>query len=303
MIHIDYQGGVHGNYLEFICNVAAGVEVGGLPFNKLGASHKKFYKSKQIFYSGHYSYSNLPFTFDKIISIQIDTTDLLHLQQISLLRAGDYNYDNDLLEINTFNKLNNIHYKWVLDTLIDNFFVNQVRRSYNAVKDTSWPDINNIDDFKKLPIGIQQECLTVHKLKLLELSDEFPDCPRDVLREFFQIGFANPEKSGFIVKQQQVKYNSAHHIHIFPFKCFYDLDQFLIEINKLVDWAQLNFNDYNKIELIHKEFLNRNPYKDSKNKCDNIIKQLMSDNFIKLSKLNLVEEAYINAMLNREYFT
>jgi organic radical activating enzyme len=36
--------------------------------------------------------------------------------------------------------------------------------TYNAVRDPSWPDCNNIDDFYKLPDYIQQECQTVHRM-------------------------------------------------------------------------------------------------------------------------------------------
>lgn len=303
MIHVDFQGGAHGHYLEFVCNVIAGVAVDGLPFSKLGASHNKRYKSQKIFYADHYSYNNAPFTFDKIVSIQIDTTDLLQLQQISLLRAGGWNIDNNLLEIDTFNKLNTSSYERVLDTLTDNFFVNQVRQSYNAVKDTSWPDINTLDDFKKLPTWIQDECRIQHNLKLLELSSELPDCPREVLREFFQIGFENPMKMGFMVRQQRdLKYNESLQVYVFPFSCFYDTTQFLLEIKKLVDWAQLSYNCQDRIIKIHEEFLIRQPYKDSKHKCDNLVEQLLTNNSVTLPALTMIEEAYINAKLKWNYF-
>ena len=81
MIHIDFQGGAHGNYLEFVCNKIVGATVGS-PFNSLGASHAKHYTGKKMFYADHYSFWPKPFKFDKIISIQIDTDDLLQLQQI-----------------------------------------------------------------------------------------------------------------------------------------------------------------------------------------------------------------------------
>ena len=126
MIHIDFQGGAHGNYLEFVCNKIVGATVGS-PFNSLGASHAKHYTGKKMFYADHYSFWPKPFKFDKIISIQIDTDDLLQLQQISLLRAGDFGYDNNQLEINTYNKLNTREYKWVLENIVQNFFANQIQ--------------------------------------------------------------------------------------------------------------------------------------------------------------------------------
>lgn len=303
MIHIDFQGGSHGHYLEFVCNSIAGIQSDNeLPFTSTGTSHNKSYQSKKLFYCGHYSYDPVPFTYNKIISIQFTTEDLLQIQQISLLRAGEYNYDNNRLEINTFNKLNNINYKWVLDNIIDNFFCNQIKNSYDSVKDQSWPDVNNLTDFNNLPIWIQNECKIQHNLKLLELSSELPDCPREVLREFFQIGFENPKSMGFMARQLDIKYNESLQVHIFPFSCFYDTDQYLLEIKKLADWAQLSYNCKDRIIKMHEEFLIRQPYKNSKHKCDILLKQLLENKNIILPELDLLEEAYINAKLGWNYF-
>ena len=224
MIHIDFQGGAHGNYLEFVCNKIAGVvEPGALPFNSLGASHNKPYQSPQVFTAWHYSYtlhSEYPKLFHKIVSIHIKPNDLLALTQVSLLRAGNHGYDNDQLEVDTFNKLNNKTYRWVLEQLIDGFFTDQIRRSYDAVKDPSWPEVNNLDDFNQLPEHIRTECIQQHGLVLLELSEDKPDCPRSVLREFFKIGFQTPEQQGFLQQQNKAIYSSEDDVYVFPFKCF-----------------------------------------------------------------------------------
>jgi hypothetical protein len=132
-IDIDFQGGSHGNFLEFACNKLIGVSV-GLPFNSFGASHKKQYSGEKLFFTDHYSFwSKASFQSTKIISIQIDIDDLLPLQQISLLRAGPggggYGYDNEFLEIDTYNKLNNSDYRWVLEQLMTGFFKNQIKES------------------------------------------------------------------------------------------------------------------------------------------------------------------------------
>ena len=125
MTYIDFQGGAHGNYLEFICNkFLAKVKTAGLPFNSLGASHSKEYTSDIVFKADHYfEYRGVKteFTNSKIISIQINHDDLLPLSSISSLRAGDYNINNNQLEINTYNKWNNENYKWTLDNLINGF--------------------------------------------------------------------------------------------------------------------------------------------------------------------------------------
>lgn len=185
MIYIDFQGGSHGNFLEFACNTAlAGVKSTELPFNHLGASHEKTYDGNVLFESNHYFSHDTKFTNSQIISVKISYEDLLPLSSISLLRAGDRQLNNDELEINTYTKLNNDDYRWVLDNIINKFSRNQVQESYNAVKDESWPLVSTLEDFKNLPKWIQDECLTQHNLHLVELSEINPDCPRWVLREF-----------------------------------------------------------------------------------------------------------------------
>lgn len=302
MIHIDFQAGAHGQYLEFVCNKILGLTE-GMPFNSFGSSHDKMYTGKKIFYANQYSWSfgSIPFRSNKIISIQIGIDDLLPLQQISLLRAGDLNHDVDYLEINTYNKFNTYQYRWVLEEIISAFFANQIQNSYNAVKDPSWPDVTTVDEFESLPEKIKKECREQHKLTLLTLSSDYPDCPKSILREFFQIGFAHPEKNGFIVRQQ-VKYDSTKQVHQFPFSCFYNMNNFLQEIKKIAEWAEILYTCQDDVQELHNEFLKRQPYKNSKFKCDNIIKQIQNNKVLEFGHLNLIEEAYINAKLGWNYF-
>jgi hypothetical protein len=301
MICIDFQGGAHGNYLEFVCNKIAGRTI-GLPFNDAGASHNKQYIKPKLFFRDHYSFSPIPFVSKKVISIQIVPDDLLALQQISLLRAGDYGYDSDKLEINTYNKLNNNNYRWVLDQLINSFFKNQIKESYNAVKDPGWPEIDNLSDYVQLPQWIQDECKNIHNLNLLELNENNPDCPRHVLREFFQIGFSNPEQHGFIARQKQIIYPCDFDVFVFPFSCFYNMEQFLYQTQKIAHWADLVYNCQSEIEELHNEFFQKQPYRNSNTKCDNLVQQLQIDKNLMLPKLDLLEEAYINTKLGQNYF-
>ena len=302
MIHIDFYPGAHGNYLEFVCNKIAGVAV-GLPFNSLGASHNKNYVGEKMFNAHHYSYGPTPveFEFDKIISIQLDKNDLLSFCQGLLLRGGDYGYDNNQLEIDTYNKFNTIKHRWALDMIIQNFFTNQVRDSYNAVRDPSWPDVTTIEEFEQLPESIKKECIEQHKLELLELSPERPDCPRSVLREFFQIGFQSGDQHGMLIRQNQLEYNESAQLYVFPFWLFYNKTNFLREIEKVAAWAGIAYNCQQDIEQLHDEFLKRQPYKNSKNKCDTIIMQIQN-NKVNLPTVDLLEEAYINAKLGWNYF-
>jgi hypothetical protein len=300
MIHIDFQGGSHGNYLEFVCNKMAGLTV-GTPFNSLGASHAKHYVGKEMFVADHYSFWPRPFVSDKIISVQIDVDDLLPLQQISLLRAGGFEYNNDHLEIDTYNKLNNWQYQWVLDNILQGFFTDQIQKSYDAIKDSSWPNVTTLDEFKNLPVKIKQECIEQHGLVLLELSPTSPDCPREILREFFQIGFQQPKQHGFIVRQNQMKYDTTKQVYYFPFSCFYNKIEFLQQLKKIAEWSEILYTCEQDIEQLHDEFLSKQSYQNSKSKCNDIISKIKTHQVI-TQKVDLLEEAYINAKLGWNYF-
>ena len=306
MIFIDFNGGTHGNYLEYVCNaILAQVPVDDLPFNTLGAAHKKPYLSPPVFCADHYferQGTDTQLVNSKIISIQFTNDDLLPLLMISLLRAGDYNLDNDKLEINTYHKLNNPDYKDQLETTINSFFRDQIAQDYSAVKDPSWPAVTNLDEFKNLPNWIQNECRHQHNLVIKELSPESPDCPRYILREFFKIAFRNPEQSGLVIKQKKMKYDITNSVHIFPYSAFYDSDRFKDEIVKIANWGNFKLGSLQQLMSVHAEFLSRQPYKHVKIKCDTILQNITNHctNVI-LPKLELMEESYISAKLELCY--
>jgi len=301
MIAIDFQAGAHGNFLEFVCNKAVGVGVVGSPFNARGAAHHKRYIGKKLFHANHYSFlpslgGALP---PHVISIQITHDDLLPLSQISLLRAGDLALDNNDLDVNTYHKLNNVNYRWVLDNLISKFFEGQVSRSFDAIRDPSWPKITTVNEFKQLPQHIQQECRDVHNLELLELSDMTPDCPRHILGEFFEIGFVDSQNHGFMTQQQRMQYQDRD-VYVFPFASFYNTELFVQQINAIIKWANLIAIDISNIVQLHKEFLTKQPYACSKQKCDLIVQQCITNDDFDLPTVTLMEESYINAQLTRQ---
>jgi hypothetical protein len=235
---------------------------------------------------------------DKVVSIQVTENDLLPLCQISLLRAGDYGYDNNELESDTYNKLNNANYKWTLDKLIDGFFRNQIQTSYNNVRDPDWPDVKSLQEFEQLPVHIRQECEQVHNLELRELSADHPDCPRSVLREFFQIGFEHPDQQGFMHRQTTMLDYADRDVYVFPFGCFYDTDKFVSELKQLAIWAGIQYNQHDRIVDMHQEFLQRQPYVNSKTRCDAIVQDIINNRTTE-DAMDLLEEAYINAQLKK----
>jgi hypothetical protein len=80
------------------------------------------------------------------------------------------------------------------------------------------------------------------------------------------------------------------------------MKKFIDQIKKVAQWAGLSYNCEQEIMELHKEFFKKQPYRHSKIKCDNIVQQLMINKDIELPKLDLLEQAYINAKLGNDYF-
>lgn len=304
MIYIDFQGGAHGNYLEFVCNrFLAGIACEPSPFNLHGSSHSKVYLQEPVFVCGHFFSQGKNFIDDKIVSIQISHDDLLPLQSISLLRAGDHGLVAADLEKNTFNKLNNHNYRWILDNILEKYFHNQLIDSYQSVAAPGWPSIQSLTDFENLPAHIKQECIDVHHLMLYQFDQEHPNCPRHVLREFFKFGFLHPVQHGFIVEQHRMVYHESCQVHYFPFGCLYDLESFIKQLEILSVCFGYQISNVEEVIALHNNFLERQPYRFTKIKCDDIVQQILSRQPVELLGLDVLQEAYIDAQLELQLGT
>ena len=303
-IYIDFQGGSHGNYLEFVCNrFLAGIPTAtALPFNSFNAAHKKQYLTDPLFKCNHFTTYGITLTNETVISIHIAPDDLLPLQCVSLLRAGDRVIKPEELEIDTYHKLANTDYEWVLDNIINSFFNDQdILTSYQAIADPGWPKINSVQDYYALPEHIRNECELQHGLTIPILDKDHPHCPREILIEFFQIGFSYPATHGFI-KSQETQIHTDCDIYKFPFDCFYDINRFVQEMTTLADFLQMPFSrDDKDLIYLHREFLKRQPYKDIKKRCDHLVDLIVQKQQSDFPVLDVVQEAYVRAMLTKHH--
>lgn len=122
LIPIDFVPGMHGHFLETLCNVVFGYCNPDNFFTPNGTSHQKssqYYASRK-FVANHWS-DSLPemlHRYRTVISISLSVDDLLLASTVSLLRAGDYNIDDNTLEIDTIKKLSIPAYRNTLSDII-----------------------------------------------------------------------------------------------------------------------------------------------------------------------------------------
>jgi hypothetical protein len=130
MQKIDFFGGLHGNFLELVVNVAinqTGYDISKPQFTEDGACHLKNTDSTygKMIFADHYSHSKHPFTVDDtVIQIIPASDDLLIGFTNFFLRAGDRKFDINNLELDTINKLSNLKKSADLkNTLLSNYGV------------------------------------------------------------------------------------------------------------------------------------------------------------------------------------
>jgi hypothetical protein len=300
MIGIDFVAGSHGNYLEFVLNkLLLGNNMSQAdPFNRIGASHLKIKQvnqpvtCKHWFKYGGYSGRN-------VISIRFTGNDLLPLMTVSLLRAGDMNINDKELHINTFNKLNNIYYDMVLselrvrycDTIID---------AYNNVKADTWPAISTPEEFYTLPIHIQEECTNDFNIQVYPLTKKYPNCGKEILREFFKYGFLDSTMNGFIKEQEKMIYRHDQKVYYFPYSSFYDMDLFKNELNKVESFFNLVYTDFN-VNPLHTAFLEKQPQINYKPQCEKILELVVNKIPSPIPELSLFQQSYLNARLEMTF--
>ncbi len=262
IIPIDFVAGSHGHFLETTLNKFFGFTPVFDSFTSSGTSHVApvEYINQRVFQAEHWFelYPDKIKHVPKLISIQYKQEDLLLLSSVSLLRAGDFDLDNDQLEVDTYNKLNNIFYKDTLDVIL-----------------------------KSYPF------LTVDKKN--------SSIPRNILREFYKFGFADPNINGYWLKQQGMQYSPDTKVLYFNFADFYDLEKFVAAIHKIEQFIDKKFNFCNEFYESHNKFLNFIACRFHRQQCNQIVQNIVDQKNVEIPKLTLFQESYINACLENIY--
>lgn len=300
MIHIDFVAGSHGNFLEFVLNkLALGTQVtDATPFDALGTSHNKSLPNdEKAFHCDHWFLTPTGSTAPQVIAIKFTVDDLVPLMSVSLLRAGNHNIDPYDLEIDTFHKLNRQDYASIIENLNRNY---SNLDSYRRIKADDWPDIASVDEYHQLPKWIQEECDQTFDYPLFELSQQRPHCPRNILREFFKLGFRQPSINGFMMELSRLQYQDSQKVFEFPFACFYNTEQFFANIQAVREYFDLEFKDIDLVPL-HEEFLQKQIFRDHKTHSDQIVQEIIAKQNNTIPPLTIFQEAYINSQIEQAY--
>lgn len=262
IVPIDFVAGSHGHFLEVILNTFFKITDSFDFFTSGGTSHNvnRKYLENRRFQAEHWfelcpeKIQSVP----KLISIRFGQEDLLLLSSVSLLRAGDFNLDNNELEDNTYNKLNTKYYKNILELILKSYPFLNVNKTNSSI-------------------------------------------PRNVLREFFKFGFADPNINGYWLKQQEMHYSPNTKVFYFNFANFYNIDKFVTELREVERFVNMKFEFNDNFYNLHSKFLSNIAYTKNKEQCDQIIQAVINQIDINVPKLTLLQESYINGQLENYY--
>lgn len=123
--------------------------------------------------------------------------------------------------------------------------------------------------------------------------------PRYVLREFYKFGFRDPERNGYWLGQQQMKYPASCSVFEFEFGAFYNIDRLVSKITDLANFLDAKFNFDDVFYQRHETFLKFIPYLNHKQQCDQIIDCIVKKVNAPIPKLSLFQESYINGNLEK----
>ena len=135
----------------------------------------------------------------------------------------------------------------------------------------------------------------------ITLSEHSPHCPRYILREFFKFGFRDCHTHGLLLELKKMNYSLDHQVFDFAFEKFYNTEMFVDQIKALAKWCNTNIKNVDKLVELHQQFLDKQIFKNSKIQADGVISAVQQKQEMPIFALSLLQESYINGVLERMY--
>jgi hypothetical protein len=263
IVPIDFVPGTHGHFLEFLLNKFFGYTPASINlFTPLGTSH----------------------------NIKVDQ----RYQKNKIFDARHW-YQDYREDIKQYQKIINI--KFELDDLLLVSSVSLLRTAELNIDN----DELEIDTVSKFDNASYRHLLDEIYQSYPFLDRTAPSIPRNVLREFYKFGFCHLEQNGYWLELEKMTYEHGPDVFVFNLKEFYNRDLLAQRLQELQHWHGQSLRLTENFSEMHDKFLEKMRFLDDKKTCDHIITQIIQEKPGQIPKLNLFQESYINAQLEK-YF-
>ena len=98
-----------------------------------------------------------------------------------------------------------------------------------------------------------------------------------------------------------MNYGPDHQVFDFAFEKFYNTEMFVDQIKVLAKWYDTNIQNVDGLVELHQQFLDKQIFKNSKIQADSVIGAVQQRQEMPISGLSLLQESYINGVLERVY--
>ena len=306
---IVYFPGTYGAFLEFVLNRCLMDTSAPMidPVSSLGTCHDAVEvmrtdpASTDRFHCFHAAEIE---NGEKFAVVNFEPEDDVLVMQLLFKRAGDTDIDTEGFEKNTYWKLVNSKVpplnNWSTNSnskIIESINKFSDLSPYTNIKDPSWPDINSVEDFYRLPTHIIDECKNVFEFHPFYLSPSTPDAAKWALRQMFKIWFEDPDR---LPSSHLRSYVSNPLCYKLMLNDMYDINKFKNALTNLAQYFDIDINLNNFPQDTYDRVVLATAYKNTRQKCEQVIENVVKGISIAIN-LNIFEEAYVCVLLERQF--
>lgn len=224
-----------------------------------------------------------------IYQTNVDTVDLFNnngachlkdniLTYVPKIRCNHWSHNN--IPFNIDDRVIEIKCEQI-DMLIA--LTNSLVRAGDEVIDINHLENNTIEKLSKWPKAYKllDDLIAEHGIQ--------SNYPRSVIRNYFYAKFDNPDYGINM-------FNNFQHqgsVLTFPFRSFFNLEEFYIELNKCAFFLNMNFYPNDRTVDIWEKFISVNQGYYSHQRCNQAMHCILTNSSMDISNFNLVEEAWI----------
>tara|TARA_Y100001963_G_C6767737_1_gene443222 strand:+ start:56 stop:982 length:927 start_codon:yes stop_codon:yes gene_type:complete len=266
-VAITGMGGVHRKFITYFLDRFSLItpEIKQLPFNlDTGTSHRKDIPFSGFFVHTHILEKEPYFERPELLNIiiKVDIKNLLFLERIVHIRAGDLNQklNNNLINFNKdyLDQFNGMD-------IISPAFKDKIKMLYN-----------------------------------IEINEK-TDVPKFVIRDLLKLGFIDPTKNGYIVHQNKTLKHLPKNYYWLSLTSIWDKNSFFATMEEISNRFNLQLNLNSEAEEVYDLFLNNIQQYKTFNRIDDIIKALKNKNNMDISDIDVVEQAYLSAYIEKNF--
>ena len=125
--------------------------------------------------------------------------------------------------------------------------------------------------------------------------------PKFLMRDFYKLGFLDPNKNGFVERDKKLKNHLPSNTFCFPVSSFWDKDKFFETMQQASDHLDLALDLSDR--TVHDKFIDGLNFFETKDRVHDVIRAIQNNQNIDISTIDVVEQAYVSAWLenNNEF--